>query len=275
MKLIVVDPPKGMKPEKVDKIKAAFKEKVVEMEALEDDIQALLKLEGEPTAIDSDTAKNLRKKLVKIRTGTAALHKELKAEALNEGRYLDAFKKVQDTVSREREEPLEKIAKYHENLEAERIQKIYDARRAEMEMYDIENDPSFNIAEVDQTVWDEWLKKAAEEAKVLREHRQKKEAEEREKAEADRIERERLEKENAELREKERIRQNEERLKQMEQDEAERLKKDEAHRMLIEDQVRDSLCSHHLLHDKLDAELAQIIVVAIASGSVERISIQY
>ena len=90
----------GLTETKAKEIEAMFKPMLQKMVELEEEYNEVVKLE-----INKDTctkAKELRLKYVKVRTGTASIHKELKAFYLNGGRFVDGWKNAQLFASQER-----------------------------------------------------------------------------------------------------------------------------------------------------------------------------
>lgn len=76
-----------------------------------------------------------RKVLQKIRTSIEKKRKELKERSLQEGRSIDAIAKALTALVEPIERTLEEKAKYAENLEKQRIQKLHDERLAEISPY--------------------------------------------------------------------------------------------------------------------------------------------
>lgn len=104
-----------------------------------------------------------RKVLQKIRTGIDKKRKELKEASLNEGRAIDAIAKKLTELVEPIERVLEEKAKYAENLEKERIQKLHDERYNEIIPYLEEIPVGFNYGSLDNGTWQAMLKYAKEE----------------------------------------------------------------------------------------------------------------
>lgn len=260
LEIVKVEAPKELAAEQVNTVKEAFTPHIEAMGELEPRYKALTDVKlVEPTAEQVKEARTVRLALVKTRTGTAKTHKALKADALVYSRYVDGMKKAQEVACNERESRLMEIEKHFENIEKERIEKLYTIRAAELLDYETPEAaiPS-TIGEMEEEVWKNYIagiregyyqrkeaeKKAKEEAEAkakaeaeeqerirLENERLKAEAAEREKkaaeerAERERIEQERLAKEKAER-------------EAREKEEAERRAREEAARKAQEEEAR-------------------------------------
>jgi DNA repair exonuclease SbcCD ATPase subunit len=190
----------GLEEKQVQTIEAAFMPKIVERDGLKTIYSELITKEITPELCKE--AKNLRLKLVKVRTGIAEIHKVQKAFYLAAGRYVDAWKNKETLPVEQMEEKLCELEEYYERIEAARIATLQQERSAELSKY--QDETAFipgNLGELTDEVWSNYLlgvktaceqkkaaQKAAEEAEVARI--------EAEKAEQERIrqENERLEK---------------------------------------------------------------------------------
>jgi hypothetical protein len=159
----------GLEEEKGKSIELSFSPKVSEKEALTDIYNSLIKEELSPELCVK--ANDLRKKLVKVRTGISKIHKAEKAVSLAYGRFVDA----------------------HDNLEKERIDKLDKERYALLMVYLDEEVIPLHLGEMDTEIFNNYFNG------VKLAHKTKLEAEA--KAESERlalIEKERLEKIEAE-----------------------------------------------------------------------------
>ena len=93
--------------------------KMVELENEFNEVVNLAIGESETTK----KAKELRLKYVKVRTGTAEIHKNQKAFYLNGGRFIDGWKNAQLFASQGKESKLEEIEKYHEKFSGRHFSK--------------------------------------------------------------------------------------------------------------------------------------------------------
>lgn len=183
--------------------------------------------------IDADISKRagtLRRKLVKVRTGIASVHKTQKHMFLMAGKFVDAVKNVQTLPVTQMEEKLSAIEKHQENIELEKIRKLRDARTAELRQYEVEDTAlPAHLGQMEQDVWSNYL------AGVKAAYDQRKEAEAK-------AEEERIAKEKKEAAEQERIRVENAELKKKaeERDKAEaaRIAKEAKARKKLEDEAR-------------------------------------
>jgi hypothetical protein len=213
-KLVKVDPKEyGLEEKNVTSIVEAFQPKIAEREGLAEVYKTLITQEiSEDLCVE---AKALRLKLVKVRTGIAAVHTTQKAYFLASGKYVDAWKNKETLPVTQMEEKLSEIEKHFENLEKERIQKLSDERYELCKPY-VEDESLIipDLGTMPVALWDNYIigLKSSYEAK---------------KAEDKRLEDERIAKEKAEAEERERIRKENEQLKK-EAEERERIAKIEA-----------------------------------------------
>jgi len=213
----------GLEEVKASQISAQFKPMLDKMEALENDYNEVIKLDIElpETAIK---AKELRRKYVKVRTGTSEIHKAQKAFYRSGGLYVDGWKNAQLFASQGIEEKLMVIEKHAENKEKERIEAINQDRKAQCLKYVNEEVILFNLGDMSEGIWDNYIVglEASYNARIAAEK----------KAEEDRIA-----KEKAEQEERERIAKENEKLKQ-EAAERERIAKIEADKRDKEEAAR-------------------------------------
>jgi len=236
----------GLEESKAREIEALFTPMLAKMTELEKEYNDVIALKITPeTALK---AKELRLKYVKVRTGTAEIHKGAKAFYLAGGRFVDGWKNAQLFASEGIEAKLMDIEKHQENQEKERIQKLHDSRLALLRPY-IEDDimAAAGIGRMDEDVWKNYLlgvkvafeqrKEAERKAEEDRIAAEKAEAAERERIRLDNI---RLQKE-AEEREKQISAEREKVRKEQEKREKElavEREKAEAERKALEEKAR-------------------------------------
>lgn len=185
--IIKVDPKEfGLEVKQVEAIEQAFLPKIQEREALAIIYQDLIT--GEVTPELCKKAKEVRNRLVKVRTGISDVHKTQKAFFLSAGRFVDAWKNKETLPVEQMEEKLSEIENYFINIEKQRIEKLSEERKAEALKY-----TEFPAGELGLMADDVYLAyltglKVAHEARIEAER----------KAEADRIEQERRAKLNDE-----------------------------------------------------------------------------
>jgi len=155
--LIKIDPKEfGLEESKASEIESAFKPMLEKMTELENEYNEVIKLDVSKETCDK--AKSLRLKYVKIRTGTASIHKDMKAFYLAGGRFVDGWKNAQLFASNGIEDKLMSIEKHYENIEIERISKLQEKRASELSKYVNENDmlPE-NLGEMSDEIWNNYL----------------------------------------------------------------------------------------------------------------------
>jgi uncharacterized membrane protein YqiK len=198
----------GLEETKAQQIAAQFKPMLDKMVELEKEYNEVIVLPIEDPA-SASKAKELRLKYVKVRTGTAAIHKEQKDFYLAGGRYVDGWKNAQLFASQGIEKKLEEIEKYAETKERERIANLQSERQAILSQYEIDNLQSLQLGTMPDNVFEAFLttSKANFEAKKEAERIAEEERIAKEKADAEARELQRLEnirlKAEAEAREKE------------------------------------------------------------------------
>ncbi len=144
----------GLEETKAKEISDMFQpmlETMVELEKEYNDV-----IEGEMSPENCIEAKALRLKYVKVRTGTAEIHKKLKAFYLLGGRFVDGWKNAQLMASEGIEGKLMLIEKHYENLEAEKISKLQEKRAKELEKFEVDFVPG-NLGEMESEVWGNYI----------------------------------------------------------------------------------------------------------------------
>lgn len=200
--IVKIDPKEfGIEEKDVATIEQAFMPKIIERDAIVGIYESVINSELTPEL--SRQAKEVRLKLVKVRTGIADIHKKQKAFYLAAGRYVDAWKNKETAPVEQMESKLSEIETHFERIEAERIAKIESMRKMELEKYD--GFIPVGVGTMDEQVYQNHLNgvKLAFEAKIEAERKAEEQrlAEikaEQERIEAQRIENERLKKEAAE-----------------------------------------------------------------------------
>ena len=143
----------GLEESKAAEIEAMFLPMLAKMTELENEYNDILKL-----PIETETcqmAKDLRLSYVKIRTGTAEIHKKAKEFYLNGGRFVDGWKNAKLFASGEKEKTLKNIEDHFENQERERLENLRIQRLAAIKPYtDIE---PLALAHMEQAVFDNLL----------------------------------------------------------------------------------------------------------------------
>lgn len=192
--LTLVDPKEyNLENDKAVQIASSFNNKNEELAAYKEQYIELIKSELTPEL--SKSAGDLRKKLVKIRTGVADVHKVEKAFYLAGGRYVDALKNKITLNVEQMEEKLSEIEKHFENLEKERKAALKSERLLLLEPFGTDTE-FVSVEEMTEEQFASFLakEKLAHETKLEQERKAEQERIEAEKkAEAERLEKERLE----------------------------------------------------------------------------------
>lgn len=123
-------------------------------------------LEKDASEESCKEARECRLKMVKVRTSTAKVHKDLKASILLEGKAIDGLKNAQLMASTGIEEKLMDREKHFERIEEAKIKQLDEDRIAELRLYGCEVFPA-NIGAMDEAVYNGYRDsmKAADEAK--------------------------------------------------------------------------------------------------------------
>lgn len=153
---ITVDPKEfGIEETKAAQIAAQFKPMLDKMVELEKEYNEIITLPIE----DKETgkkAKELRLKYVKVRTGTAEIHKAQKEFYLKAGRYVDGWKNTQAFASEGIETKLESIEKHFENLEKQRIADLQNERVELLKPFDVDGS-MMQLGTMTEDVWTNYL----------------------------------------------------------------------------------------------------------------------
>ena len=186
----------GLEESKARLIEQAFKPMIDKMVELEKEYNQIIKLPLTPEACNQ--AHELRLKYVKVRTGTAVIHKKVKEFYVSGGRFVDGWKNSQLFASQGLEEKLKGIEDYYKNIEKERIATLQEERFNALNPYN----PGFTpetLGEMQDEVWSNYFNgvKLAFEQRQAAEKKVEEERIAREKAEA--LERKRIREENEQL----------------------------------------------------------------------------
>ena len=152
MDLVKIDPKDyGLEEKKAKQISDMFKPMLDKMVELEEEYNEVINL---PISDEtSQRARELRLKYVKVRTGTAAIHKDLKQFYVQGGRFVDGWKNAQLMASQGNEAKLKEIEDYLENQRKEKIAKLQEERAKKLELLEAEVIPP-NLGELEDMVWE-------------------------------------------------------------------------------------------------------------------------
>jgi hypothetical protein len=213
--IVKIDPKEfGIEDSKAADIAAQFQPMLDKMVELETSYNEVIQMPVEERET-AKKARELRLKYMKIRTATLDIHKKQKAFYLAGGKFVDGWKNAQHFASMGKEEKLEEIEKYAENLEKQRIADLQKSREEQLQPYGVENVETLNLGVMPDSVWDNFL------AGTITNYNAKIQAEkDAAEAEKKRLQEEEAERERIRL-ENERLRKEaEEREKQIEQEKA-------------------------------------------------------
>ena len=112
----------GLEESKAKEISNQFKPMLDKMVELEKEANEVFKMDKESPEAQK-IAKEVRLKYVKVRTGTAEIHKQQKAFYLAAGRYIDGWKNTQLFASEGIEKRLTEYEKHKEIQEQQPIKK--------------------------------------------------------------------------------------------------------------------------------------------------------
>ena len=194
--LAKVDPKEfGLEVEQVSTIEQAFLPKIQEREALIEIYEQLITSELTPELCRQ--AKEVRLKLVKVRTGISDIHKTQKAFFLSAGRFVDAWKNKETLPVEQMEEKLSEIENYYVNIERAKKAQLQAERLLEVSKYT--EHPANALCDMETQVYEAYLQglKVAHNAKI--ESEAKVESERLAAIETERLEQIRIKEENARL----------------------------------------------------------------------------
>lgn len=125
--LIVVDPKEfGLEADKAKEVESAFTPVIVERDLLAKQYADIVNKRISPEL--TTEARELRLKLVKVRTNTDRIHKTTKAFYLAGGRFVDAWRNKNVTVIEQMEDKLGEIEQHYELIEKQRLDEQEDER---------------------------------------------------------------------------------------------------------------------------------------------------
>lgn len=124
--VIIVEKPQTLEISKAESIQNSFAAKIKEKDNLTQVYNEIISQEITPELCSR--AREARLQLVKVRTGTANIHKAEKEFYLVAGKFVDAIKNKITVSVEQMEENLEKIEKHFEILEAQRLESIKKIR---------------------------------------------------------------------------------------------------------------------------------------------------
>ncbi len=153
MELIKVNPEQfGLSEIQANVIANKFLPVLEEMQPLIEKYEEIKSLDP-ADATNSKQFDDLRKKLVKVRTNCAKIHKDEKAYYLAGGKYVDSWKNKQLEITEPVEADLKEKADYLEIQEQKRKNELRDERLAELQMFDADGS-MMNLGEMSDEMYD-------------------------------------------------------------------------------------------------------------------------
>ncbi|MCP4987282.1 MAG: hypothetical protein GY928_14885 [Colwellia sp.] len=195
----------GLEENKAIEIESKFAPMIAEKEALVSIYNDIITSELTPGLCAK--AKDLRNKLVKVRTGISKIHKTQKAFYLAGGRFVDAWKNANAEPVTQMEEKLSEIEKHFENIEKERINNLRIEREEKLfPLLDEYTPMTEGLGDMSDDMWEAYYsgKKTAfdkrkEEARLVEEKEKAEEARLKAEREAELVKQDRIRKENERL----------------------------------------------------------------------------
>jgi len=150
-----IDPTQyGLEKTEAEQIQVVFLPMLDKLKELEDEYNKVVSQSITPALCVE--AKALRLKLVKVRTGTDAIHKKAKAYYLAGGRAVDGLKSTMLFAVQGKEEELENIELHYVNIEKERKAKLQEERAASVIAFDV--DPAhMDYGNMSDEVWNNYF----------------------------------------------------------------------------------------------------------------------
>ncbi len=151
----LIDPQEyGLEKKEVISIEKAFTPKITERKELEKIYKKVITKELGPEAYKE--ARELRLKLVKVRTGIAGVHKSQKAYFLAAGKFVDAWKNKETLPVTQMEEKLSEIENHEKIMEQKRLEALQLHRAEELSEY-VDDAHERDLSSMDDDVWAAYL----------------------------------------------------------------------------------------------------------------------
>ena len=172
---VLIDPKEyGLETKDVASVAKAFQPKITERDGYIPLYDELIKKEYGPETVKE--ARELRLKLVKVRTGIAAVHTTQKAFFLAAGKYVDAWKNKETLPVTQMEEVLSEIEDRAAEAERLRLSELQDSRVELLSQY-VEDANERDLSSMDEDVWEAFLATKQNDYKIKQEREAKAEKE--------------------------------------------------------------------------------------------------
>lgn len=153
--IIKIDPTEyGLAATEAEQVKKVFIPMIEAIDEIEKEFNQVVSLPISPES--TKIARELRLRIVKIRTGTDSIHKKAKEYYLNGGRFVDGIRNTLKFAITGKEDKLEEIENHYVNLEKERIQKLHKERVLEISQY-MENCDHIDFGNMDENVFKAYI----------------------------------------------------------------------------------------------------------------------
>lgn len=163
----------GLQESKAKDIKKLYLPMLEALESIESEFNGLVIKEINTELIAS--AKELRLRIVKIRTSADKIRKNAKAEYIRANNAIQAAYNTLEFAVKSKEDKLMDIEKHYENIEKERINALQVERAAELVKYEADNIPDF-LGAMDTDIWNNYfngVKLGYEQKKAAEKEREK------------------------------------------------------------------------------------------------------
>ena len=145
----------GLAKEKAREHLMAFAPMVTELSQLSDQMEAINF--SEPTDVDAKAAREIRLKMVKVRTGANNEKDERKKTILQEGNLIQAAYNMIKTACEMKESSLKAVEEYRERIEAEKKARVTAERMEKLSVYNVNTDAKL-IGDMTDATFEQFLK---------------------------------------------------------------------------------------------------------------------
>src|SRR5690554_2098182 len=158
----------GLEMTKAIGIQQSFLPRAEEYKGYQEIYNRIIKSEITPELCEE--AKELKNKLVKVRTGVDRIHKVEKAYYYQAGKFVDTLKNKIQEPGKQMEEVLGEIADHYKIIEAKRLEELQKTREAELSKY-VEDVEGRDLSSMEDDVWEAFvsMQKGKYEARIAEE----------------------------------------------------------------------------------------------------------
>lgn len=158
----------GLEMTKAIGIQQSFLPRAEEYKGYQEIYNRIIKSEITPELCEE--ARELKNKLVKVRTGVDRIHKAEKAYYYQAGKFVDTLKNKIQEPGKQMEEVLGEIADHFKILEAKRLEELQKTREVELSKY-VEDVEGRDLSSMEDDVWEAFvsMQKGKYEARIAEE----------------------------------------------------------------------------------------------------------